>query len=136
MKAISPIENDYLAGVAFCNLVKIRGFQNLTESLPVFAGLFVKFQAVFDDFQYLPFTVNSRQLFCQTGMPTEFTPQLYPETFGALNNRAGRANLHAPAAAQAPGVIDLRAFSFTVQGNRIFFAGFNACFTLRAGFGG
>ena len=64
MKAVSPMENDYLAGVAFCNLAKIRGLQNLTESLPVFAGLFVKFQAVCDDFQYLPFAVNSRQLFC------------------------------------------------------------------------
>ena len=55
----------------------------------MFAGLLVKTQAVFDDFQYLLFAKNSRQLFCQTGMPAEFASQLHPESFGALDNCAG-----------------------------------------------
>ena len=86
----------------------------MTESLAVFAGLFVKFQAVFDDFQYLPFTVDSRQLFCQLGMPTEFAAQLHPKPLGPFDKGAGWANLHALATVQAFCIIDLGTLFFCV----------------------
>ena len=91
-------------------LVKIGVRQDLTETLSAPAALLVDSQAVTEDFDYPLLAVDSRQFPRQPGMAAELAAQLHPESAGAFTDRAGGAGLHALAAIQTPGIIDLGGF--------------------------
>jgi len=66
-------------------------------------------------------------------MPAEFAAKLYSKTLVARGNGSGGAGVDAQAALQAQVIINFTGCIGVVDGNRIFFADFNTCFTFAAG---